>query len=187
MSTQDFLTNQFLIAMPKLDDPNFEHTVTYICEHTDAGALGIVINRPLGVDLGDILGQLEIESEDEKVRKLPVFLGGPVEPQRGFVIHEPPGRWEATLEVTACVGVTSSRDILAAIADGSGPDRNFIALGYAGWGAGQLEEEIANNAWLSTPADMRIVFETPTEERWSEAARLMGIDLSLLSGEAGHA
>jgi len=185
--TQDFLTNQFLVAMPSLEDPNFRESVTFICEHNPQGALGIVINRPMNVVLGDILKQLSLEADDQTTAATPIFLGGPVQPERGFVIHEPQGEWEATLKIGENVGVTTSRDVLAAIASGSGPRKAFVALGYAGWSPGQLEEELRSNSWLSAPADMRIVFETPVEQRWQAAAKLIGVDLSLLSGDAGHA
>ncbi len=184
---QDFLTNQFLVAMPSLSDPNFQQSVTYICEHNAQGALGIVINRPTGVVLGDIFKQLSIKPDDQRTQRLPVFQGGPMQTERGFVIHEPAGAWDATLKLGDNVGITTSRDVLTAIARGAGPKKTFIALGYAGWGAGQLEAELAGNSWLSTPADMHVVFETPVEQRWQAAARLIGVDLSLLSGDTGHA
>ena len=181
------LNNHFLIAMPALVDPNFHHTATLICEHNEDGALGIIINRPLGINLGDILEHMDIKANSEAIAAQPVFMGGPVQGDRGFVLHEPLGNWDATLKVAENTGVTSSRDILEAIAHGAGPDRSFITLGYAGWGPGQLEEEIAANAWLSGPASNRIVFELPYEQRWEAAAALIGVDLKLISGEAGHA
>jgi putative transcriptional regulator len=173
--------------MPSLEDPNFRESVTFICEHNPQGALGIIINRPMNVVLGDILKQLALEARDRDTAGTPIYLGGPVQPERGFVIHEPQGQWEATLKIGDSLGVTTSRDVLAAIAQGQGPDKAFVALGYAGWSAGQLEEELKSNSWLSAPADMRILFETPVEQRWQAAARLIGVDLSLLSGDAGHA
>ena len=181
------LTNQFLIAMPTLQDPNFFHSVTYICEHSDEGAMGIMINRPLDINLGEVLGQMDISSEIDTVNHQPIFLGGPVQCERGFVIHKPHGEWDTTLKVTAEIGVTSSRDILEAIAEGRGPSDALIALGYAGWGPGQLENEISQNAWLSVPADHRIVFETPFEKRWEAAAALSGVDIRRLSSDVGHA
>ncbi len=181
------LTNHFLIAMPMLADPNFFHTVTYVCEHSREGAMGIVINRPLSVTVSEILEQMSITMEDgETLRNQPVFLGGPVQRERGFVIHQPIGNWEASLAVTDTIGVTTSRDILMAMAGGTGPRRSLVALGYAGWGAGQLEREIAANAWLSGPADLRVLFETPIDRRWHAAAMILGVDLNLLSGEVGH-
>ena len=184
---QDFLTNQFLVAMPSLEDPNFRESVTFICEHNAHGALGIIINRPMNVVLDDILKQLDLKAESLAMGATPVFLGGPVQPERGFVIHEPQGDWQATLKVGENIGVTTSRDVLAALAGGNGPKRSFVALGYAGWSPGQLEEEIKSNSWLSAPADAAIIFDTPVEQRWQAAARSIGVDLSLLSGDAGHA
>lgn len=187
MSPATDLTNHFLIAMPQLADPNFFHTVTYICEHTDEGALGIVINRPLEVRLGEILDHMEIESQTETLAERTVYMGGPVQQERGFVLHRPASQWDSTLKITDNIGLTTSRDVLAAMARGEGPTESLIALGYAGWGAGQLEQELADNAWLSGPADERILFRTPVEKRWEEAAALLGVDLNLLSGDAGHA
>lgn len=187
MHTTEYLTNHFLIAMPGLADPNFYHTVTYICEHNGSGALGIVINRPLTTRLGEIFDHLEIQAKAPKIAQQSVYMGGPVQPERGFVIHRPLGDWEATLKITDNIGVSSSRDILAAIAEDTGPQRSLIALGYAGWGAGQLEQEMAQNAWLSGPADERILFDLPVAERWSAAAQLLGVDLNLLSTDTGHA
>jgi putative transcriptional regulator len=187
MGQIESLSNHFLIAMPALSDPNFHHTATLICEHNRDGALGLVINRPTELHLGDILDHMDIETSSKTVASQPVFMGGPVQNDRGFVLHEPLGNWEATLQVSEHTGITSSRDILEAIACGDGPDRSFITLGYAGWGAGQLEEELAANAWLSGPADSHIVFETPYDQRWEAAAALIGVDLRLISGEAGHA
>lgn len=183
---QDFLDNHFLVAMPSLRDPNFHQSVVYVCEHNAGSALGIVINRPSSVVLGDILKQLSISVDNPSLAQRPVFQGGPVQTDRGFVIHEPPGAWDSTLKLGE-LGVTTSRDVLAALARGQGPGHSFVALGYAGWGAGQLETELAANSWLSTPADKRIIFETPVAERWQAAARLIGVDIALLSGDAGHA
>jgi putative transcriptional regulator len=187
MSTSHYLTNQFLIAMPGLEDPNFFHSVTYICEHNEEGALGLVINRPLDMKLGEILRHIHLEHAEPEAEQISVHLGGPVQQDRGFVLHEPLGNWDATLKVTERIGITSSIDILEAIAGNQGPERSLIALGYAGWGAGQLEREIAENAWLSGPADPEILFSTPDEQRWRAAAASLGIDLDLLSGDAGHA
>lgn len=187
MSISPYLTNQFLIAMPGLEDPNFFHSVTYICEHNEEGALGLVINRPLDMQLAEILRHVHLEHAKPEAQQIPVHLGGPVQQDRGFVLHEPLGDWDATLKVTDRIGITSSVDILEAIANNHGPERTLIALGYAGWGAGQLEREIAENAWLSGPADSEILFNTPDEQRWRAAAASLGVDLDLLSGEAGHA
>lgn len=187
MNNVERLTNQLLIAMPGLEDPNFFHAVTYICEHNEDGALGLVINKPLEMRLGEIFEHIDIKNADPEAAQLPVHLGGPVQQDRGFVLHEPLGRWEATLKVTDRIGITSSMDILDAIARNEGPENSLIALGYAGWGAGQLEKEMAENAWLSGPADDEILFALPAGDRWRAAAALLGVDLDLMSGDAGHA
>jgi putative transcriptional regulator len=181
------LTNQFLIAMPSLQDPNFHRTVTYLCAHNDEGAMGIVINRPLDLKLGEVLDHMSIVVENDMVNDMTVLQGGPVQRERGFVIHEPAGQWDAVLAVGNEIAVATSRDILAAVAHGDGPQRAVVALGYAGWGAGQLEREVQQNAWLSGPADSSIIFDLPYEKRYESAARLLGVDLERLSGEAGHA
>ena len=187
MGQVEDLTNHVHIAIPPLSEPKFHHTATLICEHNEEGALGLVINRPTELLLGDILEHMKIDTTHDDVAGQPVYMGGPVQNDRGFVLHEPVGDWEATLRISEQTGITSSRDILEAIARGEGPERSFITLGYAGWGAGQLEEELAANAWLSGPADTAIVFETPYDQRWEAAAALIGVDLTLISGEAGHA
>ncbi|MCI0654880.1 MAG: YqgE/AlgH family protein [Methylococcaceae bacterium] len=180
------VTGHFLMAMPGMGDPNFHRTVTYMCQHSHEGALGIVINRPTDLTLGDILQQMSIGVEDERVIRIPVYYGGPVQPERGFVIHQPKGNWDSSLEVSASISLTTSRDILEAIAMGEGPDRFVVALGYAGWGEGQLEREIVQNAWLNAPAKDRILFELPADQRWKSAARQMGVDIDRLSSSAGH-
>jgi putative transcriptional regulator len=187
MTESTYLTNQFLIAMPALADPNFFQTVTYISEHNASGALGLVVNRPLDLTLEQLLDHLEIATDRFDLRTMPIYHGGPVQPEQGFVLHSPIGRWNATLRVTDHIGITTSRDILQAVADGEGPDHLLVALGYAGWGPGQLERELAENAWLSSPADFDILFHTPSDQRWFAAAALLGIDLNLLSTDAGHA
>jgi putative transcriptional regulator len=187
MSFSTSLTDHFLIAMPGLRDPNFSRTVTYICEHTDQGAMGIVINRPMEIRLGEVLSQLDIDSDDPRVLGATVYLGGPVQPDRGFVLHTAGERFDSTLAITPDLSMTTSRDVLEAIAAGRGPDQSLIALGYAGWAPGQLEDEMGANAWLSGPADSDILFRLPDEARWLAAAQLLGVDLNLLSGEAGHA
>lgn len=187
MSAIASLANHFLIAMPTLGDPNFSRTVTYICEHSDDGAMGIVINRPTDISLQDVFQEVGIAAEAPAWTQRPVHLGGPVQNNRGFVLHEPLGDWESMLAVTEDIGVSTSRDILMAIAEHRGPARFLFALGYAGWAGGQLEQEIAQNAWLSGPATREILFETPAEERWLAAAKLLGIDLGRMSHEVGHA
>lgn len=182
-----YLSNQFLIAMPNLRDPNFFHSVTYVCEHTEQGAMGIVINQPVELRLGDLMAQMDMQAHDPEQAALPIFRGGPVEPERGFVLHSPLGQWESSMEVTPHIGLTTSTDIIRAMSGGSSPDDALITLGYAGWGAGQLEQEMLDNAWLSGPADPVIIFETPVQERWEAAARLVGVNIHQLTGDAGHA
>lgn len=181
------LTNHFLIAMPSLADPNFTHTVTYLCEHNQEGALGIIINRPTELTLADLAEQLNIEVTEPELAETPIYQGGPVQLERGFVLHSPLGEWDSTLEVTPDIGLTMSQDIIDAIANGVGPDHFLIALGYAGWGQGQLETELAANAWLNGPADSQIIFKQPIENRWTAAAALLGVDLNTLSPDVGHA
>ncbi|HHH47371.1 MAG TPA: YqgE/AlgH family protein [Gammaproteobacteria bacterium] len=188
MSDKDtYLTNQFLIAMPNLMDPNFFHSVTYICEHSEQGAMGIVINQPVELSLGELMAQMDMHAHDEAQAAQAVFRGGPVEPERGFVLHRPLGKWESSMAVTDEIGLTTSTDILRAMSEGNSPDDVLITLGYAGWGAGQLEQEMLDNAWLSGPADPAIIFATPVEQRWEAAARLVGVDINQLTGDAGHA
>lgn len=187
MDEQPALSDHFLIAMPSLEDPNFHQSVAYLCEHNAEGGLGIIINRPTEVTLGELLEHLELEPVDAETASRTVYMGGPVQPERGFVLHPPGGEWDSTLEVSPSVAVTTSRDILAAIAEGRGPERYLVALGYAGWEAGQLEDELADNAWLTGPADPEIIFNRDTGDRWRAAAALLGVDMTLLSGDAGHA
>lgn len=187
MNSATWLTNHFLIAMPGLQDPNFSRTVTYVCEHSEEGAMGIVINRPMEIQLGEVLNQLEIESPTEAISDAPVYLGGPVQTDRGFVIHDGAVNFDSTLTVTPDIRVTTSRDVLEAIADGRGPANRLVALGYAGWSGGQLEQEMIANAWLSGPANADVLFATPSALRWQAAAQLLGVDLNLLSAQAGHA
>jgi len=187
MNSEQSLNNQLLIAMPGLEDANFHHTVTYLCQHGEEGAMGIVINRPSGLRLNDILDQLDISSSDLPSGEQSIYIGGPVQNDRGFVLHTSGGQWDSTLQITPRISITTSRDILDAIAHGRGPEQSLIALGYAGWGEGQLEAEISSNAWLNGPASEEILFDLPAEARWEAAARAIGVDLNLLSGEAGHA
>jgi len=187
MSTPSYLNNHFLIAMPALADPNFFHSVTYICEHNEQGAMGIVINQPLDISLRDVFDHMDMSTSNEELGATPVYLGGPVQPDRGFVLHEPVGKWSSMLEVTDSIGVTTSRDILEALNDGNGPSRSLVALGYAGWGEGQLEHELVENAWLTCPANSAIIFDTPSENRWTAAAASLGVDINTLSDDFGHA
>lgn len=187
MPGQDFLINQFLVAMPAMLDTNFSQTVTFIWEHNADGALGIIINRPLQMKLADVFEQLNMPTPAAAVGRQSVLQGGPVQTDRGFVLHHIGGHWEHTRQVSSRIQVTTSPDILDAIARGTGPSTAVVALGYAGWSAGQLENEVANNAWLTVPCDERIIFETPFDERWRAAGRLLGIDLATMSPHAGHA
>ncbi|WP_348758921.1 YqgE/AlgH family protein [Candidatus Methylocalor cossyra] len=181
------LTNHFLIAMPGMTDPFFARTVTYLCQHGEEGALGIIINRPSELTLVDILEQMEIDLHEPAIGQIPVYFGGPVQPERGFVLHEPAaGDWNSTLKVSDSVSLTTSRDILEAIGQGEGPRKVLIALGYAGWGKGQLERELLENSWLTAPADLSILFNQPAENRWRAAAEWMGVDISLMTSAAGH-
>lgn len=188
MAAGSYLNNQLLVAMPALADPNFSHSVTLVCEHNDRGALGIVINRPLEMKLAEVLEQLALVTENPQLRDMPVLAGGPVQRDRGFVLHRPgPQDWESTMPVSDTLHVTTSRDVLAAMAQGTGPAQAVIALGYAGWEAGQLDEEMLQNAWLTVPCDDALIFELPYEQRWHAAARLLGVELSRISTQAGRA
>lgn len=185
--TLNSLANHLLIAMPSLTEGLFAQTVVLICEHSEQAALGIVLNKPLGMKLGDVMAQMKLEPSDIRIGEQPVLQGGPVNRDRGFVLHRPGGIWDSTHRVSDNVQVTTSRDVLAAIARGEGPQDAFVALGYAGWEAGQLEREMLDNAWLTMPMDEQIVFGLPFEERWQAAWQLLGIDSSSVSLTAGHA
>ncbi|MDJ0940848.1 MAG: YqgE/AlgH family protein [Woeseiaceae bacterium] len=187
MDAADTLTNQLLIAMPGMEDPNFSSTVTLICEHNDEGALGIVINRPLTLKLGGLFEQLELSDPDPDAAENPVLMGGPVGPERGFVLHHPAQSFENSLAVSSEIQLTLSRDIIDAMATGDGPEKSLVALGYAGWEPGQLENEILANSWLNVTATPDIVFDLPFQDRWKAAAQAIGIDLSRLAPDAGHA
>ena len=173
--------------MPGMLDPNFSTTVTLICEHNDEGALGIVINRPLNLKMSGLFEQLDLENPDPAAADRPVMMGGPVGTERGFVLHEPGGSWENSLAVSGDIQLTLSRDVIDAMARGEGPGRSLVALGYAGWEAGQLESEMLANSWLNVPATADIVFDMPFDERWMSAAQTLGIDISKISPDAGHA
>lgn len=183
----NYFDQQLLIAMPSLTDPNFSRGVTLMCQHTAEGALGITINRQSDLTLIDVLAQLDIHCDDESVANQPVFDGGPVHQERGFVVHTPAGPWESSMEVAPGIMVTTSRDILEAIACNRGPEKYLVALGYAGWGAGQLEDEIKENAWLNVNADSVIIFDLPVDDRWARAVSSLGIDASTLQPTGGHA
>jgi putative transcriptional regulator len=182
------LTNHFLIAMPAMADPHFSRTLTYICEHTPQGALGVVVNRPIDMRLSDLFARIALESTQVAATDAPVWYGGPVQTDRGFVLHSPTGTWGSTLKIGQTMGLTTSKDILEAVASGAGPQRLMVTLGYAGWSAGQLEQELAQNAWLTVAApDDAILFDTPADERLPAAMRLLGLDYARLSDVAGHA
>ncbi|MDQ6619052.1 MAG: YqgE/AlgH family protein [Pseudomonadota bacterium] len=180
-------TNHFLIAMPGMTDPHFAHALTYICEHNDDGALGIVVNKPTDMTLAALLEQLDVPLDDESVGEAPVHFGGPVQIDRGFVLHRPLGNWQSTLALADDLGLTTSKDVLEALGRGEGPREVFVSLGYAGWAAGQLEQEIAQNAWLTVEADPGLVFALPAEGRLPAAMQRLGIDFSRLSDDVGHA
>ena len=177
--------NQFLLAMPGRVAGNFADSVTLIAEHNDDGAMGLVINKPSELTVRDMLGHMDIEAHVDK--QLPVFWGGPVQPERGFVLHRDEGDWESSLKIAGNLAITTSRDILEAIGNGFGPSAYLITLGYAGWGDGQLESEMLANSWLSTPSSEQIIFDTPVKIRWAAAAKLLGVEAHQLSGLAGHA
>jgi putative transcriptional regulator len=181
------LQDHFLIAMPAMADPNFNETVTYICKHDDEGAFGLVINRPSDLSLGEMLSQLAIDLKDRTLAERPVMHGGPVQPERGFVLHRSDQAFEATLSAGPEIKLTSSPDILAALGRGTGPEPVLVALGYAGWGRGQLEIELESNTWLTVPANPAIIFETPCEQRWTAALGLPGVDIRRITQYAGHA
>jgi putative transcriptional regulator len=182
-----YLERQMLIAMPGMVDSNFAGSVTLLCQHNEAGAIGITINRLSNFTLGEIFSQLQIDCDNGSIRNNPVLEGGPVASDRGFVLHSPLAGYESSMEVGQEIMVTTSRDVLADIASGSGPDKYIVALGYAGWGGGQLEVEMLANAWLSVSADTDIVFDLPVPSRFDEALGRLGIKIDRLHSEAGHA
>ncbi len=181
------LTNQLLIAMPGMADPNFSTTVTLICEHNTDGALGIVINRPLQLNLAGLFEQLDVADNDPAAATCPVLLGGPIGPDKGFVLHDSEHTFKNSIAVSSDICLTFSRDILDAMAAGDGPNKSLVALGYAGWEPGQLENEILANSWINVPATTDIVFDLSFAERWSAAAQTLGIDISRIAPDAGHA
>lgn len=181
------LTRHFLIAMPAMVDPHFAKTLTLVCEHNENGALGVVVNRPTDLNLHSLLEQLKIVPDLDRFRSVPVHFGGPVQVDRGFVLHRPAGNWQSTLAVGSDLGLTTSRDILEAVGRGEGPASLLVTLGYAGWAPGQIEHEIAQNAWLTVPARADILFDMPAEERLAAAMQLLGVDYANLSDVAGHA
>lgn len=187
MKAVSYLEHQFLIAMPGMEDPNFMRGVTLMCQHSEEGALGITINRASEYVLEDVLEQLGLSCDDAQLANLPVYVGGPVHPERGFVLHSDDRSWEATVDVGEGICVTTSRDVLEAISEGEGPEKFLVALGYAGWESGQLEEEMRQNAWLNVMASAEVIFDLPAEQRWEEAVARLGIDVATLQPAGGHA
>lgn len=187
METPDTLANQFLIALPALADSPFARTVTLICQHDAEGAMGVVVNRPAEYTLGEVFEQMGISSHDDALRSQAVLAGGPVHPERGFVLHDGTGQWDSSLEIAEGLSVTTSRDILEAMARGEGPRHAAVALGCAGWGAGQLEHELVENSWLTAPADADVLFEVPLGDRWQAAAARIGVDMRRMADYSGHA
>ena len=182
-----YLTNQLLIAMPAMGDPNFSQSVALICDHSSKGALGLIVNKPLPMCMGEIFEQLEIQLNPSPLRERLVLRGGPMQTDRGFVVHRAGGDWDSTLKVSDVIHVTTSRDILAAMARGEGPAEAVVALGYAGWDGGQLEDEIRANVWLNAPVDPGLIFDLPFESRWQAAGRLLGVELARISPLSGNA
>jgi putative transcriptional regulator len=186
------LTNQFLIAMPGMGDPTFAGSVVYMCEHTEKGALGLVINKPVDIKLKNLFEKVELSLTREDIADSPVYFGGPVQTERGFVLHErlteDGSPYSSTLSIAGGpLDMTTSKDVLEALAEGAGPKKLLVTLGYSGWGAGQLEEEIGRNGWLTVDADPQIIFDTPIDQRYDRAVSLLGFDPHMLSQEAGHA
>ena len=186
------LTNQFLIAMPGMADERFAGSVVYLCEHNDRGALGLVINKPIDITLPSLFEKVDLHLGRNDLHDAPVYFGGPVQTERGFVLHERVGTEESPYHSTlaipgAQVEMTTSRDVLEALSSGAGPRRVLITLGYSGWAAGQLEDEISRNGWLTVEAQPSVIFDTPIDQRYQKALSLLGIDPRMLSQEAGHA
>lgn len=181
------LTHHFLIAMPTVQEGVFAGTLTYICEHNENGALGIVVNRPTSLTMGEMFDQVKIPLHQPKLGASPVYYGGPVQTERGFVLHNTQQNWESTLRINDKLSLTTSKDILEAMASGEGPRNIIVTLGYAGWDQGQLEHEVTENIWLTVPASEHILFDLPPEERLTAAMALLGVDYATLSEEAGHA
>ena len=181
------LTHHFLIAMPSMADPHFVKSLTYVCEHTDQGALGIVVNKPIEMTLSKLFEQINIPLASEDLRATAVHYGGPVQIDRGFVLHRPVGAWHSTLAINDELGLTTSKDVLEAVGRGDGPEKVLVTLGYAGWTAGQLEQELGQNAWLTVKAEPDVMFDLPAADRLPAAMRLLGIDFSMLSEDVGHA
>jgi putative transcriptional regulator len=184
------LANHFLIAMPSMDDPVFGGTVVYVCEHNDKGVLGVIVNKPTDMTMETLFERIDLklaDNIDEDVVNEAILFGGPVQDDRGFVLHTPGERYSSSLTVTPEVAFTTSIDVLEAVAAGDGPARMLVSIGYAGWSPGQLEDELARNGWLTVGADAHVLFDLPVEERYTAAIKLLGIDPVMLASEAGHA
>ncbi|RTR34591.1 YqgE/AlgH family protein [Shewanella atlantica] len=183
------LQNHFLIAMPSLKDTFFERSVIYICEHDEKGAMGIMINRPIGIEVNELLLQMQLKEEPELITSLgaKVLVGGPVTPERGFVLHTPQSTWNNSQSLTDELMLTTSRDVLSALGSNTAPEQFIVALGYAGWSRDQLEQELAENTWLSIPATAELLFSTEYEDRWQQATESLGFDIWQLSNQTGHA
>ena len=185
------LTNQFLIAMPGIAGDTFAGTVIYLCEHTDKGALGLVINKPIDIKLKNLFEKIDLSLDRVDLAESPVFYGGPVQTERGFVLHEQldteGGRFNSSLRIPGGLEMTTSKDVLEALARCAGPSKILVTLGYSGWGAGQLEEEMGRNTWINVDAEPEIIFSTPVDQRYDKALSLLGIDPAMLSADAGHA
>ncbi len=187
-------TNQFLIAMPGLREGTFAGTVVYLCEHTEKGALGLVINKPIDITLKNLFEKVELSLDRADLAGAPVYFGGPVQTERGFVLHESlggegdeGGHYNSSLKIPGGLEMTTSKDVLEALSNGAGPKKILVTLGYSGWGAGQLEDEMSRNGWINVKAERDIIFDTPIDQRYDKALSLLGIDVNMLSGEAGHA
>ena len=184
------LANHFLIAMPSMDDPVFGGTVVYVCEHNDKGVLGVIVNKPTDMTMETLFERIDLklaDNIDEAVVNEAILFGGPVQDDRGFVLHTPGERYSSSLTVTPEVAFTTSIDVLEAVAAGDGPARMLVSIGYAGWSPGQLEDELSSNGWLTVGADAHVLFDLPVEERYTAAIKLLGIDPIMLASEAGHA
>lgn len=180
-------SNQLLIALPALHDPHFARGVALICQHDEDGAMGVLVNRASEYTLGEVLAQMSLTPHDEAMAGQLVLSGGPVHPERGFVLHDGTHQWDSTLAIGGGLSLTTSRDILEAMAGGEGPEHVVVALGCAGWAAGQLEFELGENSWLTAPADAELLFELPLEQRWHAAGGRIGVDMSRMTDYSGHA
>jgi putative transcriptional regulator len=190
------LTHHFLIAMPGLEDASFSRSVVYLCEHSSRGALGLVINKPTDINLRNLFEKVDLPLGRDELAGTPVLQGGPVQTERGFVLHEAvvaeggdPAEsvYASTMTIPGGLEMTTSKDVLEALSHGAGPKRVLVTLGYSGWGAGQLEDEMKRNSWINVGAQPEIIFDTPVEQRYDKALSLLGIDARMLSQEAGHA